>query len=38
MNDKINLELTVNDANLDLSALRKMPYRLVNDIINNIVV
>lgn len=37
MNDKVNLELSVNDVNIILSALREMPYRVVNDVINNIV-
>ncbi|MFM7853474.1 MAG: hypothetical protein ACKO96_16525 [Flammeovirgaceae bacterium] len=37
MNDKINLELNVNEVNVVLSALREMPYRLVNDVLNNII-
>jgi hypothetical protein len=39
MNDnvKVNLELSVNDVNVILAALREMPYRAVNELINSVV-
>lgn len=36
-NVKVNLELGVNDVNVILAALREMPYRAVNELINNVV-
>ena len=35
-NVKINLELNVNGINVVLTALLEMPYRAVNDLINNV--
>jgi hypothetical protein len=36
-NAKLTLELNVNEINVVLGALREMPHRVVNDLINNIV-
>ena len=36
-NVKVALELNVNEVNVILTALREMPYRVVSDLINNIV-
>jgi hypothetical protein len=36
-NIKVKLELNVNEINVVLGALREMPHRVVNDLINNIV-
>jgi hypothetical protein len=36
-NAKLTFDLSINDVNVVLTALREMPYRAVNDLINNIV-
>ena len=36
-NVKVNLELSVNEVNVILAALREMPYRAVNELINSVV-